>query len=461
MTKKIYILTTLFLFCFQISNSELIRSKFKDYIFAKNGDTIVINRSPGNWWYGPIVGATQSFYFGEYLFPEEIIPGIEYTSFLKYKNGSYFPGFFTGLLTEYSPTDSDYGYGLKISVIDFIKNELIIQLGDTLKREYINRSKYNYIGLTPFFKYKFLRLKSKLFRGLYTYGGINFEIPIKAQAKHTIAFYNPVRIEETNTLVFEKQLFRFGLQLGIGWDIFDSNIEKKGRTIVTPYLSVNIGSGTLKDFGTKQNVINLKAGFSLKIGIDERHYDTLKYVAKPEPVLTIPIIEPSVLDAQELILTQIEAKEIEPIYIPEEKENIAPALEPALPTNAIGSVTPSSKRVVEFEKKYIINFPKSETDVELTSAGKEFINSISEFMTVNPNSIVIIEGFSDDQGNSKEIQRLSSLRADNVKSIIIQKGITLTRIISVGKGSTKPVTSNSTPEGRARNRRVEIILINK
>jgi len=209
--KIIYTISIIFIICFSEVNSQLTKSEIIDRHITKKGDTILIKRLPGDWWYGPLFGLTYSKYYGKFIFPREIIPGMnQYSEFINYKDGSYFPGIFIGLITEYNPPKSEFGYGLKLTLKDYIKNTLIEKIGDTLRKEYINETKYNYIIFSPYFKYNFLGFNSKIFRGFYAFSGLNLEIPIGAKASHTKAFYNPVRIDETNSYTFQNQLFRYG-----------------------------------------------------------------------------------------------------------------------------------------------------------------------------------------------------------------------------------------------------------
>ena len=56
-------------------------------------------------------------------------------------------------------------------------------------------------------------------------------------------------------------------------------------------------------------------------------------------------------------------------------------------------------------------------------------------------------------------RKLSVRRAEAVKAYLVSKGIEPNRIYTEGKGLTQPIASNSTAEGRAKNRRVEIEVI--
>jgi outer membrane protein OmpA-like peptidoglycan-associated protein len=72
---------------------------------------------------------------------------------------------------------------------------------------------------------------------------------------------------------------------------------------------------------------------------------------------------------------------------------------------------------------------------------------------------VRVEGHTDSQGSETYNQGLSERRALSVKEFLVSSGIASSRIVADGYGETQPVASNDTAEGRARNRRVEIKVL--
>ncbi len=74
------------------------------------------------------------------------------------------------------------------------------------------------------------------------------------------------------------------------------------------------------------------------------------------------------------------------------------------------------------------------------------------------NRNVVVEGFTDSQGAAQYNVDLSQRRADAVRDYIVQRGFDATRIQAHGIGEARPVADNATAEGRANNRRVEIVL---
>jgi len=71
---------------------------------------------------------------------------------------------------------------------------------------------------------------------------------------------------------------------------------------------------------------------------------------------------------------------------------------------------------------------------------------------------ILVEGYTDAQGSDSKNQELSQERADAVREYLEQRGVAPERIRAVGKGESNPVATNDTAEGRANNRRVEIIV---
>ena len=73
-------------------------------------------------------------------------------------------------------------------------------------------------------------------------------------------------------------------------------------------------------------------------------------------------------------------------------------------------------------------------------------------------SLITIEGHTDSRGSPDTNMLLSQRRADSVRTYLVSQGIPSERIKAVGMGETRPLASNNTSEGRAQNRRVEIVI---
>jgi len=89
--------------------------------------------------------------------------------------------------------------------------------------------------------------------------------------------------------------------------------------------------------------------------------------------------------------------------------------------------------------------------------GKRKVDEAVKVMKANPSLRVSVEGHTDSIGSDAYNQRLSERRAKAVRDYMVEQGIDTDRITTHGWGEAKPVATNKTEEGRAQNRRVEII----
>lgn len=73
-----------------------------------------------------------------------------------------------------------------------------------------------------------------------------------------------------------------------------------------------------------------------------------------------------------------------------------------------------------------------------------------------------LEGHTDSQGSARKNQALSEKRVQNIKTYLVQHfHLAPERILAVGHGSSRPIASNDTPEGRSQNRRVEVVNLGR
>ncbi|HMK27705.1 MAG TPA: OmpA family protein [Chitinophagaceae bacterium] len=102
-----------------------------------------------------------------------------------------------------------------------------------------------------------------------------------------------------------------------------------------------------------------------------------------------------------------------------------------------------------------INFETGKSVIKPES--QSIVDQMAEMLNSDPSIKISIEGHTDNVGTAAANQTLSQNRAKAVMDAIIAKGIDKARLSSKGWGQNKPVADNSTEEGRAMNRRVEIV----
>ena len=102
-------------------------------------------------------------------------------------------------------------------------------------------------------------------------------------------------------------------------------------------------------------------------------------------------------------------------------------------------------------------FTTGKTD--LLPIAQEKLEKVAEVLQQqDPNKKIVVEGHTDSVGSDSANLALSQRRADAVRAFLVSKGVESDRISAVGKGEAFPVADNKTPDGRANNRRVEIVV---
>jgi outer membrane protein OmpA-like peptidoglycan-associated protein len=87
------------------------------------------------------------------------------------------------------------------------------------------------------------------------------------------------------------------------------------------------------------------------------------------------------------------------------------------------------------------------------------LNQVAEALSSQDSeSKIVVDGYTDSQGTAAYNQELSQRRAQGVRDYLVTRGIAPDRISAQGYGLTNPVADNATAEGRANNRRVEIVV---
>jgi OOP family OmpA-OmpF porin len=101
----------------------------------------------------------------------------------------------------------------------------------------------------------------------------------------------------------------------------------------------------------------------------------------------------------------------------------------------------------------------SSGSAKLDESHTELLNKIKRAINIYPDSSLIIEGHTDAQGSAEMNQRLSQKRADAVLGYIINSlHIIPQRISANGYGASRPIANNNTEEGRAKNRRIDLLI---
>ena len=114
--------------------------------------------------------------------------------------------------------------------------------------------------------------------------------------------------------------------------------------------------------------------------------------------------------------------------------------------------------VKEEQKISLPNIEFQSGKTVLATGGKEKLEAVVEFLNNQTEVQVDVFGHTDSQGKDAFNQTLSDGRARSVMDYLVSRGIDAARLSSKGFGETQPIASNETAEGRAQNRRVELLV---
>jgi len=96
---------------------------------------------------------------------------------------------------------------------------------------------------------------------------------------------------------------------------------------------------------------------------------------------------------------------------------------------------------------------------DLLPSATNKLEQVAEALKSDRGRDIVIEGYTDNVGSEQANLGLSQMRADRVRDFLVSHGVDANHVKAVGKGEASPIADNGTPEGRANNRRVEIVLL--
>lgn len=113
--------------------------------------------------------------------------------------------------------------------------------------------------------------------------------------------------------------------------------------------------------------------------------------------------------------------------------------------------------------RVILNMPGNVTfdvdSAEIRPAFTEVLDSVALVVEEYEKTLVEVAGHTDSTGSAQYNQQLSERRATSVANYLRGKGIRHDRFLVIGHGESMPIAGNDSPEGRQRNRRVELTLV--
>ncbi|MES2376981.1 MAG: OmpA family protein [Bacteroidota bacterium] len=111
--------------------------------------------------------------------------------------------------------------------------------------------------------------------------------------------------------------------------------------------------------------------------------------------------------------------------------------------------------LVKFDSGILFDVDKA----NLKPAAQSNLHNLSASLQNNPQTNITIIGHTDNTGTADHNMDLSIRRAESVRSFIAADNVSTSRLATSGKGATEPIADNTTADGRAQNRRVEIAIV--
>lgn len=118
----------------------------------------------------------------------------------------------------------------------------------------------------------------------------------------------------------------------------------------------------------------------------------------------------------------------------------------------------NNESVREVEGQMVINFPHASDEMLSNTKLNTYLDDVATRLNSTTEKVRLV-GHTDSSAGSARNMSLGLHRANAIKNLLIQKGISSDRIITESKGETAPIASNDTSEGRRQNRRVELTII--
>ncbi|MGD8434359.1 MAG: OmpA family protein, partial [Syntrophobacterales bacterium] len=148
----------------------------------------------------------------------------------------------------------------------------------------------------------------------------------------------------------------------------------------------------------------------------------------------------------------------------EEKESLAESSDEGIPAEEkqAAVVEPDYDEQAEQTFSYTNYKPIIYFDYRTSNIASEAYEELDRLATIaalSPDYDIVIRGYTDNVGSSKYNKRLSRTRTQIVRNYLVGKGIDPEKIKTISMGEQDPLLPNTTPAGRAVNRRVEIELV--
>jgi general secretion pathway protein A len=135
--------------------------------------------------------------------------------------------------------------------------------------------------------------------------------------------------------------------------------------------------------------------------------------------------------------------------------DVPPQVAASAPPATVAANPPSTKSLRL--KEFVVYFTQNSTEIPIYA--KDILSTTANLLKSFPDTQALIEGHTDSTGDPAYNRFISEERAASVRNYLVGQGIEARRLAASGSGPEKPIESNSTSEGRSKNRRVVIKIV--
>lgn len=437
----------------QYSSGEV---EYRDVL--PSGDTLSSHRSYGDWWFGGIVGVSANAHLGNLKLARSISSVNSIRSLLDFGSGFGF-GYMAGVSAEWNPVESAWGAYLRVLALDMRKGVFTAQTSNAQSLEYESEAVLHYVTISPGVRYDLP------IQGLFLTGGLDLEFRTESEVLIKPINDTSSRIVEYRKVPYETKPFRLGLQAGAGFEFLLFEINRNVRVRMAPFASIHFGTSVADDYGSNWQLGFARAGIELKFAPNRTRDTILPFdPTYSEPPVVVASLNRSIQFELPLFASteRLSITELAIIERPVEEEvAVAIATPPTIaaeasvqnrprPSTPLPSIDPNATKTVNFATSVSTNF---DTDAQ------RYLDALADYLKENPEAQVRIVGHTDAFGTPAETQRVSEDRANQVLRYLRRKGVPQGQIFASGVGARRPIADNRTEEGRKRNRRVEIVIV--
>ena len=432
---------------------RLAEVTYRDVLLS--GDTLLTRSGYGDWWFGITGGVNINAHLGNLKLSRTNSTITSSYGVLDFGSG-FGVGYTAGVYAEWNPAGNEWGGFLNVMAIDRRMGTFSSDVSNAQNLRYESEATLDYITVSPGVRYD-LPLN-----GLYLTGGLDFEFRTHSQVGVRRINDTSAKIEDLRRAEYNTKPFRLGFQVGAGYEFLLFEFNRKFRMRMAPYVSMHFGTAVADDYGSTWNLGFARAGVMLKLGKNKTADTILRFdPLYEEPPLVIASLERQIdfempLFASADRLSSLELAIVERPVVQEEVIAAAPAV--STEVSAARTVRTEPPVRIDPRSTKTVNF-RTSVSTAFDGEAQRYLDALADYLKSNPGAQVRIVGHTDAFGTPAETQRVSEDRANQVMQYLRRKGIPVGQIFASGVGARRPVADNRTEEGRRRNRRVEIVIV--